>query len=906
MRRAILYVVVAALLALIAAAPANAQRQPYGTNDYGGFRSVLPPGTDGVFNVTDYTLFLANGTRPPHAADQLPMYRDLMYATPGLVSPQIGKYFKNATFGVQAGDEERTYSPRAGVIVVRDKGFGVPHVYGTTRADTLYGAGYVGAEDRLFFMDVLRHAGRGALSGFAGGANKAMDKEVWESSPYTEADLQKQVDQMDDLYGAEGAALQQDVANYVAGINKYIAEARLDATKLPAEYAAVGETLEDWKATDVIATAALVGGIFGKGGGAEVENADILSAARQRFGPTVGTQVWNDFRRNEDPEAPTTVRGTSFPYQADNNPNPAAVAKPDPGSLVDVGGASPSDSALAKSIIAPVGLLHGNSNALLVSGAASATGHPLAVIGPQVGYFMPQILIEQDLHGPDIDATGAAFAGVSPYVLLGHGQDYAWSATSAGQDIIDTFAEELCEPNGSPPTLQSTHYRYKGQCLEMETLTRTNDITPNPADPSPPETYTLTAQRTVHGIVHKRGTVGGKPVAFAKQRSTYFHEADSARGFAELNRPSKVKNVQDFQQAVSKIGFTFNWFYIDDKDIGYFNSGDNPQRADGVSYAVPNWGTGQWDWKNFNVANQTASYTPFAEHPRNVNQRLPDVVEQQAGARVRRVRLQLELQLGLSLAAARHADREPVVPRPQDDAARPDLGHGGRGHLGPARAGGGRLDAQGPGRPERPGDRRRHQDPGHLGLQGLAPDRPEQGRQLRRGARRPDHRRVVAARGGGHVQARAGRGSLQQDGRQGGHRQPSQQPRRPPRQRLAGRLVRVREQGPAPPARPERAGPALTRVLRQRQPGRVPSGAAVVTRRRAGGAEGAALHRQRLHRRGRDLLRRGALPRHRRRDGAPDPLDQPAHLSAGGAGELAPPALSRPRVTAGSKQRDQP
>ncbi len=612
---------VAALVALFAAAPAQAARQPYGTNDYGGFRSVLPPGTDGVFNVTDYTLFLATGTLPPHAADQLPLYRDLMYATPGLSAPNIGKYFKNATFGVPVGQEERTYAPRAGVIVVRDKGFGVPHVYGETRADTLFGAGYVGAEDRLFFMDVLRHAGRGQLSGFAGGANKAMDKEVWESSPYTEADLQKQVDQMDDLYGPEGAALQADVASYVAGINQYISEARLDATKLPAEYAAVGETLEDWQATDVIATAALVGGIFGKGGGAEVENADILSAARQRFGATIGTQVWNDFRRNEDPEAPTTVRGTSFPYQTDNNPNPAAVAKPDPGSLVDVDGAPPSDSALSESIIAPVGLLQGNSNALLVSGAASATGHPLAVIGPQVGYFMPQILIEQDLHGPDIDATGAAFAGVSPYVLLGHGQDYAWSATSAGQDITDTFAEELCEPGGGPPTIESTHYRYKGQCRAMETLTRTNQITPNPADPSPPETYTLTAQRTVHGIVHKRGTVGGKPVAFAKQRSTYFHEADSARGFSDLNQPSKVENVQEFQQAVSKIGFTFNWFYIDDRDIGYFNSGDNPQRADGVSHAVPNWGTGQWDWKNFDPDDQTASYTPFAEHPRTVNQR---------------------------------------------------------------------------------------------------------------------------------------------------------------------------------------------------------------------------------------------------------------------------------------------
>ena len=700
---------VAALVALFAAAPAQAARQPYGTNDYGGFRSVLPPGTDGVFNVTDYTLFLATGTLPPHAADQLPLYRDLMYATPGLSAPNIGKYFKNATFGVPVGQEERTYAPRAGVIVVRDKGFGVPHVYGETRADTLFGAGYVGAEDRLFFMDVLRHAGRGQLSGFAGGANKAMDKEVWESSPYTEADLQKQVDQMDDLYGPEGAALQADVASYVAGINQYIAEARLDATKLPAEYAAVGETLEDWQATDVIATAALVGGIFGKGGGAEVENADILSAARQRFGAIIGTQVWNDFRRNEDPEAPTTVRGTSFPYQTDNNPNPAAVAKPDPGSLVDVDGAPPSDSALSESIIAPVGLLQGNSNALLVSGAASATGHPLAVMGPQVGYFMPQILIEQDLHGPDIDATGAAFAGVSPYVLLGHGQDYAWSATSAGQDITDTFAEELCEPGGGPPTIQSTHYRYKGQCRAMETLTRTNQITPNPADPSPPETYTLTAQRTVHGIVHKRGTVGGKPVAFAKQRSTYFHEADSARGFSDLNRPSKVENVQDFQQAVSKIGFTFNWFYIDDRDIGYFNSGDNPQRADGVSYAVPNWGTGQWDWKDFNPDDQTASYTPFAEHPRTVNQRyLTSWNNKQApGYAASDSNWSYSSVYRSQLLDKPH--RQPALPGPQDVAPRPDLGHGGRGHLRPPRAGGGLLDAQGARRAERPGHRRRDQ-----------------------------------------------------------------------------------------------------------------------------------------------------------------------------------------------------
>jgi acyl-homoserine lactone acylase PvdQ len=130
----------------------------------------------------------------------------------------------------------------------------------------------------------------------------------------------------------------------------------------------------------------------------------------------------------------------------------------------------------------------------------------------------------------------------------------------------------------------------------------------------------LTSQRTVHGIVHKRGTVNGKPVAFVKQRSTYFHEVDSARGFVDLNTPSKVGNVQDFQHAVAKIGFTFNWFYADDRDIGYFNSGDNPVRAPGVSFAAPNWGTGQWDWQGFNPTTQTADYTPFAEHPQAINQ----------------------------------------------------------------------------------------------------------------------------------------------------------------------------------------------------------------------------------------------------------------------------------------------
>ena len=89
--------------------------QPYQANDYGGFRNILPPGTDGTLQRDRMRpSSWCCGTYPPHATDQLSMYENLVYATPGLTAAQIPNYFKDASFGVQAGQVERTYSPRAG------------------------------------------------------------------------------------------------------------------------------------------------------------------------------------------------------------------------------------------------------------------------------------------------------------------------------------------------------------------------------------------------------------------------------------------------------------------------------------------------------------------------------------------------------------------------------------------------------------------------------------------------------------------------------------------------------------------------------------------------------------------------------------------------------------------------
>jgi acyl-homoserine lactone acylase PvdQ len=594
---------------------------PYGTNDAGGFRNVLPPGSNGLDNIADFTRYQADGTPPPHFDDQLRLYTDLLYASPKLTHAQLPSFFKDATFGVKPEDVESTIHPRDGLTIVRDKQFGVPHVYGKTRGDVMFGTGYVGAQDRLFLMDVLRHTGRAQLSSFAGGsaANRQMDRVQWQLAPYTEADLQMQIDRAEEVYGARGKQVHDDLVEYVAGINQYISEAQLDPSKKPAEYSLLAIPLEPWKGTDVIATASLIGGIFGKGGGQELLSARTYQAFVKRFGVKRGRRAWLDFRSKNDPESPVTAR-RAFPYETGSPFLTRGLALPDANSVKDAPAGPPlgaSSAAAARGAFGfnPRSLIEHShmSNSLLVRAKDSTTGHPVAVMGPQVGYYVPQILMEEDLHGPGIDARGVAFPGVNQYVELGHGRDFAWSATTATSDNIDTFAEKLCQDD--------FHYEWRGKCVAMEKLDRSNTWTPNALDQTPPGSETLTVYRTVHGIVTARGKVRGQPVAYASARSTYFHEADSALGFSALNDPGAVKNARSFQRAVSDINFAFNWLYADAKNIAYYQSGWYPQRAPRTSPDFTIFGTGPFDWRGLNSDLHTSRLLSYGGHPNAINQR---------------------------------------------------------------------------------------------------------------------------------------------------------------------------------------------------------------------------------------------------------------------------------------------
>ncbi|HEY4377780.1 MAG TPA: penicillin acylase family protein, partial [Acidimicrobiales bacterium] len=316
-------------------APLSPAQAAAPSTDYcaGQCADILPPGENGNATLADILANKLLGTRPGHTMDQLGPYSSLADGYQGLTDATITDFFNDSSFGVPSGQVASVISPRSDVTITRDKKTGVPHIKGTTRSGTEFGAGYAAGQDRLWLMDLFRHVGRGQLSSFAGGAaaNRGLEQEFWRQAPYTEADLQAQVDQL-----STNSQAFADAQAYIDGINAYITASK-NGRYFPGEYVLTGHvdaitnagTIAPFQLTDLIALASVVGALFGTGGGGEVQSAVSLLEAQAKYGVQQGTQVWESFRERDDPEATATVHdGTSFPY-AGKPANPQGEALPD-------------------------------------------------------------------------------------------------------------------------------------------------------------------------------------------------------------------------------------------------------------------------------------------------------------------------------------------------------------------------------------------------------------------------------------------------------------------------------------------------------------------------------------------------------------------------------------------------
>jgi acyl-homoserine lactone acylase PvdQ len=606
--------------------PAPPAPPPITAPIFGPFFSVLAQGEGSSVSAGDLAANQADGTVPEHFTSQQPLYAGIMPKARTLLPQDIDTYYKRTTFGELPGDVQNVTEPRPGALIFRDKQFGMAHIYSDNRYDLMFATGYATAQERLFLMDALRRTAKGTLAGLTGPSAARGDADQLTDQDFSDEELTAQFETLPQRFGPEGQRVHDDILAYIDGINARIDEVNADPTQMPAEYPALGTTPAPWTISDTAALATLLVTQFTVSNGSEEVNALLQQAFKKRFGKR-WRKAYKDFRTAQDPEAITVAR-RKFPSDNPGKVKPGLNAIPDEGSIkardaLVEGPSEGEQQQAAKNLPAWVRSINGlkkslpteMSNAVMVTAKLTPDGHPLAAMGPQVDYYSPQIFSEYELHGAGIDVTGVAFPGASPYPLIGHGIDFAWSGTSANGDNNDTFVEKLCNQDGSPATESSTAYMYNGACTPFIMRDQEVETPTSPVSPEPPQTIKYRTMRSVHGPVFKLGTVAGEPVAFTKAKGVDFHELDASLPFMRMaeNLPTDAKSFQD---AFSGFPGTENWFYVDNKSVAFLQSGLYPKHAKGSDVDLPFWGDGRADWQGFNPGAYTFDALAPERRPR--------------------------------------------------------------------------------------------------------------------------------------------------------------------------------------------------------------------------------------------------------------------------------------------------
>ena len=506
----------------------------------------------------------------PRDEQQAEMYNALTPLFNHVTASDINQDFKPEPVGsALSGPTTAETVPHTGVTVLRDS-YHVPHIYGATRDDVTWGAGWVIAEDRGLLLAQARYDSLVAAIDAPGVSALGLIANLQSFTPsaQTEREVAKQTNSLMSA-GAKGRAVLHDIDVYLQGINAYLVA-----------HGGAG----NFTRTDIYAFNALKDQFVGEGGGDEAVRSEFLGALDRKFGRVRGLKIWNDLRDAYDPEAPASVPG-----HVQLQPRPQSTS----GNVVlDSNSLSPAaDRALT---VARDARGHA-SNALLVSARRSATHHPIMVAGPQIGYYYPGLTLEMDLEGPGISQVGAMSAPFPGYIFIGRSQDSAWSLTSAGLDQIDTYVETLCG--------HSTHkYLFKGTCRAMTFFNA--GVLGSGASAKP-----LTFYKTIHGSVMGYAHVHGRLVALSEKRASYGQDVRDLLFYHDLAH-GQVHNIHQFFHAASQTPQTFNSFYADDKSIGVFTSGLIPIRPKNVDPAMPIDGRGKDEWKG---------WVSFKNHPQGIN-----------------------------------------------------------------------------------------------------------------------------------------------------------------------------------------------------------------------------------------------------------------------------------------------
>ncbi len=446
---------------------------------------------------------------------------------------------------------QRATGLSAPVAIKRDR-WGVPHIEAAGTHDLWFAQGVCHAQDRLWQMEIYRRAAAGRVSEIAGRDGLAVDRmmRTFGFAAIAEREARELA-----------PGLRSELEAYCAGVNS----AAHHAGALPIEFQLLRIDFEEWRPADMLSALKLL--TFGLSTNWEQE---LLRAEMIR---ALGAEKTERL----DPLYPGT--------------NPAILSPGQSWSGDGIG--------LARQIAAvrdALGFANSasGSNNWAVSGKLTASGSALLAGDPHLPPSMPGIIYQVDLRVGDRFVRGASIPG-APGVLMGQGNDVAWSFTNAMADVMDLFVERI----------DGESYEFEGARLPLEV--REEWILVKGSEPEH-----LEVRSTHHGPIVNDvlGADASEPLALAfsalrqpalSQAQVRLLEPTSGRELVELlaDQCTPVSNLIWADRGGS---------------IGYKTVGRIPIRRGGVpDLPRPGW-SGEYEWEG---------WVPYEE--------LPELVDPECG-----------------------------------------------------------------------------------------------------------------------------------------------------------------------------------------------------------------------------------------------------------------------------------
>ena len=428
----------------------------------------------------------------------------------------------------------------ADVKVIRDER-GVPHIYASNEHDLYFMTGYITAQERLWQMDMVRHATQGRLS-------ELFKRDMFETDYFLRALGMPKKSQM--VLEREDPAILATLQAYTDGVNSWIEEC---GNKLPPEFRILGYKPEPWTMIDITNIIGFIGWDLASSNlSNEINNYKLT----RKLGPEKASELIADWNMVDEVVFPD--------FRLDDK-------------LLD----QATDAIGSMEELEKLGIVTlSGSNNWAVSGSRSETGKPILSNDMHLGFNVPGfwMQIHQVIPGK-LNVTGVLFPG-EPFIIAGHNDRIAWGMTNLSVDDIDLFVE----------TVDSTgnNYLYNGEWLPFRTEEHMLKMGPD-------SSQTRIIKYTHHGPVISG--MQGIDDAVLTMCWTGYDYSDEIKAVYNLNRAS---GWDEFRTALSQFrSISQNFAYADvDGNIGLNTGGGIPVRK-GTGLLPRKGDTDEFEWKGY-------------------------------------------------------------------------------------------------------------------------------------------------------------------------------------------------------------------------------------------------------------------------------------------------------------------